>query len=87
MERHLLTLENREKLTITQVTDVDAFDENILWANLKEGSIEITGKDLNIEKLDLEEGLLVVKGLICTFSYIEKKHKEKTFLKRITGRV
>ena len=87
MERHLLTLEKREKLTITQVTDVDAFDENILWANLKEGSIEITGKDLNIEKLDLEEGILVVKGLICTFSYIKKKHKEKTFLKRITGRV
>jgi len=31
MERHLLTLENREKLTLTQVSDVDAFDENILW--------------------------------------------------------
>jgi len=86
MERHLLTLENREKLTLTQVSDVDAFDENILWANLKEGSIEISGKNLSIEKLDLEEGILVVKGLICAFSYIDKKHKEKPFFKKISGR-
>lgn len=77
MENHYLSLENREKLTINQVVDVDAFDENNLWANIKDGAIEISGENLSVEKLDLEEGILVVKGTICTFSYSDKKIKEK----------
>ena len=70
-------MENREKLTISQVSDVDAFDENNLWANVKDGSIEISGENLNIEKLDLEEGLLVVAGRINSFSYVDKKIRER----------
>lgn len=76
MENHYLTLENRKKLTISQVSDVDAFDENNLWANIKDGAIEISGENLNIEKLDLEEGLLVVEGKIISFCYVDKKIRE-----------
>ena len=39
MENHYISLENREKITISQVVDVDAFDEDTLWANLKDGGI------------------------------------------------
>ena len=77
MENHYITLENREKITISQVLDVDAFDEDNLWANLKDGGIELTGEKLNIEKLDLKEGTLVVSGTIYAFSYGEKKTREK----------
>ena len=71
MDNHYITLENREKITISQVVDVDAFDEDNLWANLKDGGIEITGEKLNIERI------LVVSGRICSFSYTDKKVKEK----------
>lgn len=77
MENHYLSLENREKLTINQVIDVDAFDENNLWANVKEGAIEICGEKLNVEKLDLNEGILVVRGKIIGFNYLDKKVYEK----------
>lgn len=77
MENHYLSLENREKLTINQVIDVDAFDENNLWANVKEGAIEICGEKLNVEKLDLNEGILVVRGRIIGFNYLDKKVYEK----------
>ncbi len=83
MENHYLTAENREKITINQVVDVDAFDENNLWANIKEGAIEICGDKLSVEKLDLDEGLLVVKGKITTFSYVDKKTYEKASLFKI----
>ena len=33
MDNHYITLENREKITISQVVDVDAFDEDNLRAN------------------------------------------------------
>ena len=87
MENHHIGIDNREKMTITQVVDVDAFDEEVLWANLTEGGIEITGEKLNIEKLDLQEGLLIVTGRIASLSYTDKKLKEKKhFFSRLVGR-
>lgn len=80
MENHYIKVENREKMTISHVLDVDAFDEDNLWANLEDGSIEITGEKLNIEKLDLQEGMLVITGKICSFGYTDKKIKQKRSL-------
>ena len=86
MENHYLSVDNREKITLNQVVDVDAFDENNLWANIKEGAIEISGERLSVEKLDLDEGLLVVKGNIRSFSYIDKKTYEKSSIMRILNK-
>ena len=87
MDNHYITIENREKLILSQVADVDAFDEETLWANLEEGGIEITGEKLNIEKLDLQEGMLVVTGRISSVSYTDSKLKEKgRFMKKLSLR-
>lgn len=87
MDNHYISIENREKIIISQVADVDAFDEETLWANLKEGSLEITGEKLNIQKLDLAEGLLVVTGKIDSVAYTGKSHKEKQgWMKKIRGK-
>ncbi len=86
MENHFLSVDNKEKLTINQVVDVDAFDENNLWANIKEGAIEISGESLSVEKLDLDEGLLVVRGDIRSFSYIDKKPFEKNPIIKILNK-
>ena len=87
MDNHYITIENREKLVLSQVADGDAFDEETLWANLKEGGIEITGEKLNIEKLDLQEGMLVVTGRISSIAYTDRTLKEKGgLLKRLTAR-
>ena len=83
MENHHIGIENRERITITQVADVDAFDEAVLWANLKEVGIEITGEKLTLEKLDLEAGMLVVTGHIVSLTYTEKgSHEKKKLLSR-----
>ena len=74
---HHVSIEGREKITITQVTDVDAFDEAALWANLKDGAIEVTGQGLHIEKLDLEQGTLMVSGRISSLTYTDKVKKVK----------
>lgn len=83
MENHHITIDNRERITVTQVADVDAFDEAVLWANLKEGTLEITGEKLNMEKLDLEAGILVITGRIHSLEYTDKKMKSgKTLMQR-----
>ena len=77
METHFLKVENRERIIINEVVDVDAFDENNLWANIKEGAVEVSGEKLVVEKLDLEEGILVVRGKINGFSYLITIYKNK----------
>ena len=86
MENHYIRIENREKISISQVTDVDAFDEETLWANLEEGGVEITGEKLNVEKLDMQEGVLVVSGKIISVQYTEKNKKEKAGIFKKRGR-
>ena len=71
MENHHISIDGRQRITITQVADVDAFDEEALWANLKEGSVELTGRNLNMEKLDLDQGVLVVTGTIDSLAYTD----------------
>ena len=83
METHFIKVENRERLIINEVVDVDAFDENNLWANIKEGAIEVSGEKLVVEKLDLEEGILIVRGKINDFSYVDKKLSEKNSVLKI----
>lgn len=82
MENHYITIENRERITLSRVKDVDAFDEETLWANLEEGGVEISGEKLNIEKLDLQDGSLVVTGRISAVMYTDKKAREKGRLLR-----
>ena len=86
MENHRVEIQNRERITITQVTDVDAFDENTLWANLQEGGIELTGSDLHIEKLDLQEGVLIVRGKMDSLSYTDRKGSAKKSLMERWGK-
>ena len=52
MENHYINIDNRKRITISQVADVDAFDEDTLWANLKEGGLEITGEICSVSYTD-----------------------------------
>lgn len=79
MENHYIQLENKKRLTITEVTSVEGFDEETILANLAEEGLVICGKNLHIEVLDLEEGRLVAEGEIESLSYTKKKVKSKFF--------
>lgn len=73
MEKHSVTIENRGKITITDVVSVDTFDEEEVCADLSEGGILIKGKGLHIQMLDLEEGTAVITGEVSAVTYVQKK--------------
>lgn len=84
MENHVITIDNRQKLTVTEVADIDNFDEEVICANLKEGGLLIQGKGMNIQMLDLAEGKAVITGEINSLTYKQKKDKgEKGLLRKI----
>lgn len=68
---HSILMENRERVTITGVQDVDSFDEGSVLLVTDLGYITLHGIDLHINKLNLEEGQLVVEGEILGVEYNE----------------
>ena len=57
-----VTLENRSKLTVTGVRDVDSFDEQNVVAYTDYGQLTIQGSGLSISQLSVESGDLLVEG-------------------------
>lgn len=66
---HSILMENRERVTITGVQDVDSFDEGSVLLVTDLGYITLHGMDLHISKLNLEEGQLIVEGEIIGMEY------------------
>lgn len=64
-----LTLENREKLSVTGVVDVESFNEESIVAVTDLGVLIIRGADLHINKLNLDSNELVVEGDIFSLEY------------------
>ena len=58
-----------KKVTITGVIDVDSFDEAGVVLVTDYGYITLHGQDLHINKLNLEEGQLIVEGEIIALQY------------------
>ena len=78
---NLVTLENREKLTLTGVNDVESFDEQCVVVYTDYGQLTIRGSGLNITKLSVESGDLAVDGNIFFLTYTETRPNENFFKK------
>ncbi len=82
--QHSLSLVNRERLSVTGVNDVDAFNEQEILVICDCGELNIKGELLHVEELSLESGLLTVSGKISSISYSEKI-TSSSILKRLFG--
>ena len=69
---HALTLENREHLTLSGISDVDSFNEEEIVAICSCGELTIKGELLHIEELNLETGYVSVSGKVTSLTYSEK---------------
>jgi len=68
---HSVQLENRTRAILTGVNDVDSFHEAEVNLMTEDGYMTITGQELHISRLSLEEGQLVVEGQITGIQYAD----------------
>lgn len=69
---HNVILEERKKLNISGVNDVDSFDDETITAYTEMGELTIKGNNLHIIKLSTETGELAVEGKIRALFYNEE---------------
>ena len=68
---HTLSMENRDKLSLTGVEDVSGFDESLVVLTTSMGELTVRGEGLHIERIDLDSGQLEVRGKVQELSYDE----------------
>ena len=68
-----LILENREKLSISGVLDVESFNDECVIVDTELGVLIIHGEDLHINKLNLDNSELNIEGDIISCQYSDKE--------------
>ena len=82
---HRLVLEDREKLTVSGVEEVESFDETAIIMTTGQGVLVVRGEGLHIEKLSLDGGDLKVEGTVESLSYEPDRRGRGSFLSRLLG--
>ena len=81
---HKVVLESKQRAIITGVEDVDSFNENEIIFLTSVGMMTILGQDLHINKLNLDDGQLIIDGVIDCVDYSDhdEVRKKKGMFKR-----
>ena len=66
---HKITVTNRNSATITGVLDVISFDITEVLLETEQGMLHMKGKDLHVNRLNLEKGEVDVEGTLDALSY------------------
>ena len=80
---HRLTLAERNKLTVTGVTEVVSFEDREVILQTGMGILTVQGSQLQLKTLSLEGGQVEVEGTISALSYEEPR--QGGWLSRLFG--
>lgn len=80
---HCVCVENRNKISLTGVRDVDSFDEETITLITGEGELSIKGCGLHIGKLSTDTGEMSIEGKVDALVYSSETPKQSGFFGRV----
>jgi len=69
---HNITLESRNKMSVTGIEYVESFNSELIVLKTAEEILTIKGLELNVNKLSLEDGNVIVNGTVDSIIYTKK---------------
>lgn len=80
---HKLTLDSRNRLNMTGVTEVESFDEEMVVLHTVRGTLVIRGSGLHLQLLTLESGQVLVDGCVNSLTYEDESAQSGGFFARL----
>lgn len=77
---HNVIIENRAKMSLSGVTDVENFDENEISLYTSLGDMVIRGKNLHVESVSIESGEMSITGEVKSLVWGDKDRTKKPTL-------
>ena len=78
-----IILEDRRKLKITSVKDVESFDDNTISLITSLGTLLIKGMDIKLEKLNLDTEEVTATGDFFMFEYVSDENTKRGFFSKM----
>lgn len=80
-----LILENRKKLVLSGVVEVISFDDKTIVLDTILGKLTIRGQDLKMNKLDVQNGDIVILGQVnsCIYTSSESKKEKESIIAKL----
>lgn len=83
-KRQEIKMLNRKLLEISGVINVESFDSEEFLLETECGFLTITGENLHIKNLNLEQGLVAIEGTVHSTAYLDgAQEKSKGFLGKL----
>ena len=82
---HNIIMQNRAKLSVSGVEDVENFDDREIVMYTSRGKLTVHGTQLHIARLSVEEGDLTIEGTIDTLAYSAEMRGHGAFLSKLFG--
>ena len=81
---HKITLDQRQKLTVTGVTEVVSFEDTAVVLRTEPGTLLVQGRELQLKTLSVEGGPVAVEGTVSALIYEEPRSRQG-WLSRLLG--
>ncbi len=81
--KHTVIMEDRRTLSLTGITDIDSFDEQLVAVFTDTGELLVRGSGLHINKIDVEAGELSLEGEIFSLEYTSNISQKSNLWSRI----
>ena len=82
---HKLTLDGRNRLVLTGVTEVESFDESMIVLHTTRGTLVIRGSGLHLQLLSLDGGQVHVDGTVDSMTSEDETREAGGFFARLFG--
>ncbi|MBP3039313.1 sporulation protein YabP [Bacillaceae bacterium Marseille-Q3522] len=76
-KEHDVIMRGRKMLDITGVKQVESFDNEEFLLETSMGFLAIKGQNLQMKNLDVDKGIVSIKGKIFDLVYLDEHHGEK----------
>ncbi|MFC4768555.1 sporulation protein YabP [Effusibacillus consociatus] len=87
LERHEVTLFNRQGVQVSGVINVESFDAHEFVLQTGYGLLVIRGENLHIKTLNLENGMVAIEGLVFDLGYFDEKASPSEKAKGFFGKL
>lgn len=77
VQDHDVIMRGRRLLEITGVKQVESFDNEEFLLETVMGFLAIKGQNLQMKNLDVDKGIVAIKGKVHELIYLDDQHGEK----------
>lgn len=81
--QHNIIMENRRRLTVSGIKDVDSFDEQTVILHTDSGELTVKGRNLHINSFNVEAGDISIDGEFVAVAYTNDRPKSNSVFSKI----